>query len=133
MAFGLPSPTSCLAAMHTAATGAKRCSAFNKPPKSIWKRCWKLAVQFRLHFATNSSWPPEPWASIRLTTAANWNAGCGRLDVNSSVHRVATGTTRIRIAPTGSSPLPGIPAMCHAASSQTSSKQRGVRRMAYND
>ena len=40
--------------MRTDATGAKRLSAFNKPPKSIWKHYWKLSVPFRL------SQRPEP-------------------------------------------------------------------------
>ena len=40
--------------MRTDVTGAKRLSAFNKPPKSISKHYWKLAVPFRL------SQRPEP-------------------------------------------------------------------------
>lgn len=108
--------------MRTDATGAKRVFAFNKPPKSTWKHYWKLAVPSRLRSATNSSLPPESGAGNRPTTAANWSGGSGKSAANCSARRAATGTTPIRSDPTGSSPLPGIPAMCHAASSRTSSK-----------
>jgi len=50
------------------------------------------------------------------------SGGSGKSAANCSAQRAATGTTPIRSDPTGSSPLPGIPAMCHAASSRTSSK-----------
>jgi len=61
-------------------------------------------------------------AGTRPATAANWNGGSGKSAANCSSRRAATGAARIRSNPTGSSPLPGIPAMCHAASSPTSSK-----------
>jgi len=108
--------------MRTDATGPKRFSAFNKPPKSIWKRYWKLAVLSRLRSATNSSLPPESGAGTRPATVANWSGGFGKSAAICSARRPATGTTPIRSDPTGSSPLPGIPAMRRAASSRTSSK-----------
>jgi hypothetical protein len=50
------------------------------------------------------------------------SGGSGKSAANCSAQRAATGTTPIRSDPTGSSPLPGIPAMCPAASSRISSK-----------
>ena len=92
MACGLPSPACCPAVTPTDATGAKRFSAFSKPRRPIWWRCWKPGVPSPLPFATNSSLPLKPWGGIRPSPAGNWSGGFARSAANLSGRAAATGT-----------------------------------------
>lgn len=120
MACGLPNRRCCPAVTHMVATGAKQHSAFNKPPRRIWKRCSKPDVPSRKRSATSSSSPPDPWANIPHGIAASLSAACARSAANSSAPPAATGIIPTPSGPTASLLSRGIRAMCRVALSPTS-------------
>jgi len=119
---GSPNPPCCPAATLTDATEAKPCSAFNKPPRRIWRLCWKPVARFRRRFATNSSSRPDSWANTRPISAGNSTGDSWKSVANTSVAGAVTATTPIPSIRTASSHFRGIRATCRAASSPTSLK-----------
>jgi len=119
---GSPNRPSCPAATLMDATEAKPCSAFNRPPRRIWKLCWKPVARSRRRSAANSSSRPDSWASTRPITVGNLNDDSGTSVASTSVARAVTATTPIPSIRIASSRFRGIRATCRAASSLTSLK-----------
>jgi hypothetical protein len=119
---GSPNPASWPAATLMDGTEAKPCSAFNRPPRRIWKLCWKPGARSRRRSVTNPSSRPDSWANTRPITVGNLNDDCGTSVASTSVARAVTANTPIPSIRIASSRFRSIRATCRAASSLTSLK-----------